>query len=188
VDRDGTLAAKTVEVRLGAEPAERRAAFRWPPRLVYAGSAFHIQDPYLLGELASRSPFDLHCYGAHDPNRRFLAARLDYRGYHPTVDFLADYQLGVISVSRDRLRQHSPSTKFPYYFASGLPVLFPEWMKEGHEYPEAAVPFSEETFAGEVERFRDRDRWERMSAAARARGCQLSWSAVLAPLVDLVGR
>lgn len=180
------LASKIQAVRMGCDPARRTAQYAAPPRLVYAGSYYYIQDPYLLATLCKISPYPIDCYGAADPNRSFLPARLNYKGFEPGIDFLADYQIGLITVSRDALRQHSPSTKFPYYFAHGLPVLFPEWMKEGYEYPDCAVPYTEATFVQAVESLADEAAWRRMSGAARARGAALAWPRVLEPLCGLL--
>lgn len=180
------LAPKVRVARMGCDPVRRTARFASPPRLVYAGSYYYIQDPYLLAALSKVSPFPIDCYGASDPNRSFLPAWLNYKGFEPGIDFLADYQLGLITVSRDALRQHSPSTKFPYYFAHGLPVLFPEWMKEGYEYPDCAVPFRQDNFAEMVRSLADEGRWRRMSQAALARARDLSWDRVLQPLAPLI--
>jgi hypothetical protein len=173
---------KVVTVRMGCDAATRRAQFVVPAHLVYAGSYALIQDPYLLSLLAERSPFPIACHGNRDPNRAFFPARLDYRGYASDPSFLADYQAGLITVSPDRLRRHSPSTKFAYYFAHGLPVFFPEWMEEGRTYP-SAIPYSEESFAERVrELFADRARWEGHSEAALETSRALRWDVVLAPL------
>ncbi len=180
------VASKIRVARMGCDPAQRTAQFSSPPRLVYAGSYYYIQDPYLLAALSKISPYPIDCYGGSDPNQSFLPSRLNYKGFEPGIDFLADYQIGLITVSRDALRQHSPSTKFPYYFAHGLPVLFPEWMKEGYEYPDCAVPFREDNFVAAVAALTERARWERMSAAALARARDLSWDRVLQPLAGLL--
>jgi hypothetical protein len=186
LDAVAGLEQKTVTVRLGAEPAGCTAGFASPPAVVYAGSYHFIQDPWMLSELTKRSRFQIDCYGFRDPNQGFLPARLNYRGYAPSMDFLASYQFGLITLSRDRLRQHSPATKFPYYFMHGLPVLFPEWMLEGYEYPDCAIPYNEDTFDAQVERASDRERWAAMSAAALERGGALRWDIVLQPLETLL--
>ena len=187
VGRERGLGPKVTVVRLGCDPSTRRAAFADPPQLVYTGSAYAIQDPYLLSCLAQRSPLPLHCYGPADPNRRFFPARLDYRGYAPGLEVLADHQIGLITVSRDALRQHSPSSKFAPYFAHGLPVLFPSWMKEGHEYGEAALAYDEDSFAPRCRELSEQPAWERRSAAALALGGSLTHDVVLEPLGRLLG-
>ena len=180
------ICSKTTTIRLGADVTSRRAAYAESPRIVYAGSYHYIQDPLFLCTLTTISPAPIDCYGFRDPNRSFFPAALNYCGFRDSVDFLADYQFGLITVSRDVLRQHSPATKFPYYFSYGLPVLFPEWMKEGHEYPSCAIPYTESTFASQVLKASDRTRWCDMSAAAADLGRQLSWDNVLRPLADIV--
>jgi hypothetical protein len=177
---------KITTVRLGCYPSPRVATFSAQPRLVYAGSYEYIQDPYALSLLSARSPYPIHCYGSRDPNRAFLPHPLDFKGYAPTLDFLADYQFGLITVSADRLRRVSPATKFPYYFAAGLPVLFPEWMEEGHAY-EAAVPYTEAGFAGTVRRLaQDPEGWNERSVKAQSLARQLTWDTVLLPLLEMV--
>jgi hypothetical protein len=183
---NGNLAGKVVTVRLGCELANRQAHFDATPRIAYAGSYYYIQDPYLLAELTRMSPYGIDCYGPKDPNRKFFPAPLQYKGYAETTDFLADYQFGLITVSRDALRQYSPATKFPYYFAYGLPVLFPEWMKEGHAYPQCAIPFTEENFVEQVKMASDKSRWEAMSCAAAKLARELEWSKTLLPLGELL--
>jgi hypothetical protein len=182
----GDFSGKTITARLGCDPVSRTANFANPPRLVYAGSYYYIQDPYLLARLAQLSPYLIDCYGPEDPNRSFLPATLNYKGYEPGTGFLADYQLGLITVSRDDLRQHSPSTKFPYYFAHGLPVLFPEWMKEGYEYPDCAVPFNERNFVEVVKQFSNAAMWKQMSDAAQNRARDLSWDRALELLNEIL--
>jgi hypothetical protein len=182
----GGLERKVVNVRIGAEPASRQAQFAWPPRIVYAGSYYYFQDPYLLSLLSGSSPFPIDCYGSRDPNRGFLPTRLQYKGYLPTADFLADYQFGLITVSQDRLRRYSPTTKMSYYLMHGLPVLFPEWMREGYDHPECAVPYTEESFASVVRESSERPTWERLAAAAREAARALAWEDTLAPIARLV--
>jgi hypothetical protein len=180
------VAERTHTVRLGCEPASRLAAFSPQPRGVYAGSYYPIQDPYLLAYLSKISPYPVDCYGPHDPNRTFFPTPLRFKGFAPSVDFLADYQFGLITVSRDVLRQHSPSTKFANYFAHGLPVLFPEWMKEGFEYPDCAIPYNEGNLPEVAVRMADEPTWTRMSRAAQARAAGLASPVVLRPLADLL--
>lgn len=185
-DRDGSLSKKALTVRMGSEPSSRRARFASPPRIVYAGSYYYIQDPYMLAFLSKISPYPIDCFGPTNPNRPFLPAVLNYKGYAPEMDFLADYQFGLITISRDILRQNSPSTKFAYYFACGLPVLFPEWMKEGYTYPDCAIAYNEENFVERVQAAMERERWQRMSDSALDVASELTWDKVLKPLGDLL--
>jgi hypothetical protein len=177
---------KVVTARLGCYPSSKIATYSRKPRIVYAGSYGQIQDPFLLSLLTQKPPARIDCYGPKDPNYRFLPTMLNYKGCSETVDFLADYQFGLITVSRDRLREYSPATKFPYYFAHGLPVLFPEWMREGHLY-EAAIPFSEDNFVDQVSRVAgDEALWRRLSTRAQEIASDLSWDKVLRPLSRLL--
>jgi hypothetical protein len=179
---------RLTDVLLGCDAPTARAAFAENPRIVYAGSYASIQDPYLLALLSRGSRTPIHCFGPKDPNLALLPARLDYRGYAASLDVLADYQLGLITVSQDRLRQHSPATKFAYYFSYGLPVLFPTWMKEGHEYA-AAVPYDEQSFDTVVrDVLSDEARWRGLSQEALRIAAGRRWEDVLKPLEGLLER
>jgi hypothetical protein len=181
---------KVMTVRMGCyvHADQRRALYRPDGRIVYAGSYYYMQDPYLLSLLSGKSPHPIDCYGPQSPNRPFLPFPLNYRGYVADTAFLADYQAGLITVSADRLRRHSPSTKFAYYFAAGLPVLFPEWMVEGHTYG-AAIPFTEADFGSRVQSLLgDQGRWTTLSELARETALTLSWDRVLLPLLELLQR
>ena len=177
---------KLLDVRLGCESTGRRAQYSATPRIVYAGSYYRIQDPYLLAQLTSASPAPVDCYGPTDPTFSFLPSVLNYHGYPPEPNFLSDYQVGLITVSKDKLRQFSPATKFPYYFSYGLPVLFPEWMQEGHEYGDCAVAFNENNFAEKVKHVLDRQRWTQMSDSALRVAGDLSWDKTLQPLQTIL--
>lgn len=185
-DKNRSIESKIITVRLGCDLPDRIARYSFPPRIAYAGSYYYIQDPYLLSYLTKISPFAIDCFGPKDPNRKFLPARLNYQGYAQTTNFLADYQYGIITVSRDALRQHSPATKFPYYFSYGLPVLFPEWMKEGYDYGKCAIPYSEDNFVDQLKRVTEREIWSEMSVAARKLAESLKWDLTLKPLGDLL--
>ncbi|MBI3650461.1 MAG: hypothetical protein HY231_05370 [Acidobacteria bacterium] len=187
-DTDGKFSAKAITARMGCERSSLQAQYSPRPRMVYAGSYYYIQDPYLLASLAKISPYPIDCFGPANPNRLFLPTLLNYKGYAQGLDFLADYQFGLITVSRDLLRQHSPSTKFAYYFACGLPVLFPEWMKEGYTYPDCAMAYNEENFIEQVYAAAAPATWHRMNEAARETAHQLSWEKVLQPVGDLLGK
>jgi hypothetical protein len=182
------LKEKILLAPLGCDLPKRRAKWSPRPRIVYAGSYHYIQDPYLLSRISARTSLPIDCYGSRDPNRSFFPARLNYRGFAKDLDFLADYQLGLISLSRDWLRCRSPATKFPAYFSYGLPVLFPEWMKEGYDYPDCAVPFDEDRFGQRVREATEPRAWAQMSEAARQRAEGMTWGKCLAGLAEAFTR
>ncbi len=184
----GGLAQKLVTAPLGCEPAGRRAQLSATPRIVYAGSYYPIQDPYLLSRLTALSPFPIDCYGPQRPPDAHLPHRLNYRGFAPDPAFLADYQIGLITLSRDRLREASPATKLAYYFSYGLPVLFPSWMREGHDFPECAVPYEEATFTDRAQAVVADGQWSQLSDAALVAADARRWDHTLASLVTRVGR
>jgi hypothetical protein len=178
-----TLKDKLLIASLGCGTPNVRARWAPSPRVVYAGSYYYLQDPYLLSRLAGEAPDRIDCYGSVDPNQAFLPTRLTYRGFAPSEDFLAGYQFGLICIARDRLRAKSPATKLPYYLSYGLPVLFPEWMEEGYDFGDCAVPFAEGRFLQSILDAAEPGRWSGLSEAAVTRARALTWEATLRPLV-----
>jgi hypothetical protein len=175
-----------ISVRLGCDSATASASYSSSPKIVYAGSYYYFQDPLLMARLVPQSPYPIDFYGKIDPNRPFLPSRLNYCGYEPALSFLARYQFGLVTVSQDWLRRYSPVTKFPTYFAHGLPVLFPRWMQEGHEYP-AAIPYDEDDFAEQALRVgRDELLWQDLSRKALETAAGLRWDDVLKPLLQVL--
>ena len=176
---------QVLTVRLGCYLTDRRAQYREPIKFVYAGDDSPANDPMLLAYLTRISPFEIDYYGGKDSNWSFYPAKLNYKGYDSTLDSLSNYQFGLITVSKDFLRQYSPSTKFAYYFAHGLPVFFPEWMKEGYDY-KGCVPYNEYNFVEITRKYANRAIWEKMHEQVIEQAKELTWDKVLQPLLKLI--
>lgn len=180
VERYGISGRNLLTLNFGCTPAESRAQFRAPPRVIYFGSlAGKAIDLPLLSRLARRYPH-IDVYGSPAPDP---ALGLNYRGYaHPSI--LEDYQLGLITSSDDELRRYGFSAKHPQYLAYGLPVLVPAWrdeMKLG-----GSVPYEEDSFSAAVERLSDRHEWRRVSDEAYEQARRLDWNETLRPLETLL--
>ena len=179
---------KIVTVRLGCLPAKRIARFKKPAKLVFAGiQKFFPHNHMLLSYLTKISPYKIDCFGTENVTNLFFPAPFRYMGFKPylQLDFLADYQFGLITVTRDIFRQYSPSTKFGDYFAHGLPVFFPEWMKEGYEY-KGCIPYNEDNFVELIQKYATKEKWENMSKQVLQQAAELTWDKVLQPLVDII--
>jgi hypothetical protein len=165
----------------GVAPKNVVAHFSPKPRIVFLGSLQgHWVNVPLLERLSQRYQIDV--WGGPPPRE---GSSLSYLGYAPDLDVLAEYQLGLVTISDDPLRRQSFSSKQLEYFSYGLPVLVPEWRSDALLAP-ATVPYTEHTFLDQVEAIADRAVWEATSAKALQLASELSWDAALGPLTEFL--
>jgi hypothetical protein len=165
------------QLNWGCVPAEERAEFRDPPRVVYLGSLSgrFIALP-LLSRLSKLYPH-IDVYGGPPPDP---ALGLNYLGWAPR-SVLQTYQLGLITCTKDELRRDGFSAKNMDYIAYGLPVLVPAWRRH-MELLRGSVPYEEDTFLAVIRRLSDESEWRRVSDEAYAQARRLTWDETLRPL------
>lgn len=167
----------------GCHPKEGRARFASPPTAVYLGYlGGYWSDLNLLSTLTASGVCPIHVWGFPNPDK---GLGLDYRGFARDTQVMRDYQMGVVTCTRDPLRRRGFSAKHLEYISYGLPVLAPEW-REGLDLIKGSVPYGEETFGQAVEGLSDEDQWTRMSDMAYEQAKELSWDRTLAGLERMV--
>jgi hypothetical protein len=171
-------------LNFGCTPAKQRAEFADPPRVVYVGNtSAGFNDPSLLARLSAQYPH-LDVYGGPPPDP---ALGLNYLGYAPSLDVLRDYQLGLVTCSRDPLRRDGFSSKHLQYLSYGLPVLVPAWRRH-LDLLRGSVVYTEETFRSALKGMSDERRWRSAADEAYAQAERLSWNETLRPLEQLLSR
>jgi hypothetical protein len=177
---------KIITVRMGSYKTDKKAKFSLPVKIVHAGGGnYYIHNSLLLSRISAMLPKQIDCYGTSDQSLPFYPHKINYKGCAPNLDFLADYQFGLITVSRDILRQYSPSTKFADYFSYGLPVFFPEWLKEGYSY-NGCIPYNEKNVLEIVNKYANREIWEELHCQVLKQVQELTWDKVLKPLAEII--
>ncbi|WP_441249445.1 hypothetical protein [Kitasatospora sp. McL0602] len=177
----GISGRNLLTLNFGCTPADRRAVFADPPRIAYLGSlGSRFIDLPLLARLSRRYPVDV--YGGPPPDP---ALGLNHRGY-AAPGILAEYQLGLITCTRDELRREGFSAKHLEYLAHGLPVLVPAW-RRGLGGLRGSVAYEEETFTEVVAGLGRAAEWQRLSDEAYAEAQRLAWDETLRPLEWLLG-
>lgn len=179
VTRYGISGRNLMQLNWGCDPASQRAEFGDPPRVVYLGSlstyARFIDLP-LLSRLANLYPH-IDVYGGPPPDS---SLGLNYLGWAPP-SVLQQYQLGLITCTKDELRSDGFSAKNLAYIAYGLPVLVPAWRRH-MELLRGSVAYDEDTFLSVIERLSDEREWRRVSDEAYAQAQELTWERTLQPL------
>jgi len=177
---------KIVLAKLGSIPSNKKARYALAPKIVAVGlQNFFPHDYYFLSFLTKISKYTIDCYGLRNSSASFFPVALNYKGYRENMDFLAEYQFGIITVSRDWLREHSPSNKFGDYFSYGLPVLFPKWMRAGYQY-KGAIPYDEDNLNDIIAEYSEEGVWRKIHEEALAQADAMNYNKVWKPALDLV--
>jgi hypothetical protein len=177
----GISGRNMLQLNWGCAGMAPRAKFADPPRVVYLGSlspTARFIDLPLLSRLAALYPH-IDVYGGPPPDP---SLGLNYRGWAPE-EVLQQYQLGLITCTKDELRSDGFSAKNLAYIAYGLPVLVPSWRRH-MELLRGFVPYDEDTFLEAIERLSDPDEWQRVSDEAYQQAQELTWERTLQPLED----
>jgi hypothetical protein len=166
----------------GVTVKSKQATHAQEPRVVFLGS---LNGPWvnvpLLESLSARYPL-LDVWGGPPP-KGFEHIR--YRGYAPSLDVLADYQIGLVTITDDPLRRMSFSSKQLEYFSYGLPVLVPDWRTDTILAP-GTIPYNETDFLEKIDALANRSYWETMSQRALTVAESLDWNTALDPLMDFL--
>jgi hypothetical protein len=173
----GYHARNVITLNWGCVPAEERASFDDPLRIVYLGSLGGPSlDLPLLSRLTKLYPhIDVYGGPAPDPG-----LELNYLGWAPTT-ILRGYQIGLITSRPDELRLYGFSAKHPQYLAYGLPVLVPASRRFRHLL-RGSVPYDEQSFLSVVRGLSSFERWQEVSDQAYEQAQRLAWDETLRPL------
>ncbi len=181
IDHYQVSASNLVTLDFGCTAGAERASFRDPPRIAYLGSlSSRFIDLQLLSRLTRLYPH-IDVFGGPPPDP---ALGLNYKG-HTDSSVLKDYQLGLVTCSRDELRRRGFSAKHLDYLAHGLPTLVPAWRESAGEL-EGTFFYTEGSFLDAVSAMSDPDGWSSASDRAYEQAQSLAWEETLRPLDALL--
>ena len=177
MDHYGISGRNLMQLNWGCTPAAERAEFSDPPRVICLSSlSSNFINLPLLSRLTKLYPH-IDVYGGPPPDP---ALGLNYLGWAPPT-ILRDYQLGLITSSKDPLRQNGFSAKHMHYISYGLPVLVPVWRHHMHLL-RGSVGYDENAFPSVVRELSNEEEWRRVSDEAYAQAQRLTWEQTLRPL------
>ncbi len=165
----------------GTDIKSDRAKFIYPPKIVYFGylGGYWINLP-LISRL-SKIYKNIDVYGYPPPDKKY---GLNYKGY-ATMDILSNYQFGLISITKDRLRKEGFSAKHIDYLSYGLPVLTPEWRRDPL-LESTSIYYSEDNFVQVINKYSQENEWKQMSEKGYESAKQMKWENVLKPLDTII--
>ena len=101
------------------------------------------------------------------------------------MDILSNYQFGLISISKDRLRTEGFSAKHIDYLSYGLPVLTPEWRRDPL-LESTSIYYNEDNFVQVINNYSQENEWKQMSEKGYESAKQMKWENVLKPLDTII--
>jgi hypothetical protein len=177
VDNYGISGRNLMQLNWGCTPAAQRAEFSNPPRIAYLGSlSSKFIDLPLLSRLTRLYPH-IDVYGGPPPDP---SLGLNYLGW-ASPNVLEQYQLGLITCTKDELRSNGFSAKNLEYIAYGLPVLVPAWRRH-MDLLRGSIAYDEDTFVSVIRALSNEEEWRRVSDEAYAQAQRLTWDKTLRPL------
>ncbi len=172
-----------IELNWGCDlkPKDKLAKFSNKPKIICLGGlGGYWVSLQLLSKLSKI--YDIDVYGGPKPDKKW---GLNYKGYAPNLDILSNYQFGLITITKDKLRKSSFSSKHLEYLSYGLPVLTPEWRKDSI-LDDVSIHYNEDNFLKKVKEFSKKDKWEKMSKKCYEKAKELNWEDNLKPLVNII--
>jgi hypothetical protein len=161
----------------GCIKTKLHAKFNKKPRIIYLGylGGYWINLP-LLAKLSKLYP-DIDIYGYPRPDKKY---KLNYKGYADT-SIISKYQFGLISITKDQLRQNGFSAKHLDYISFGMPVLVPEWRVNAASIG-GSILFNENNFLEKIKLYSQKKHWQKISNDAMDQSQSLTTNKVLKPL------
>lgn len=165
-------------ITYGTHEKTKLARYSEQPRIIFLGylGGYWVNLP-LLSRLCKLYP-KLDVYGGPEPD---ASLGINYKGYAPSIDVIADYQFGLVTISDDELRQHSFSSKHLEYISYGVPVLTPAWRRDA-ALDDSSIYYTADDFIEQIERASTREAWESLHAAALKDAARFSWDNALRAL------
>lgn len=174
-----------VEVNFGCNVKNKslRAKYKNKPKIIFLGylGGKWVNLP-LLSKLSKL--YDIDVYGGPEPEKKW---GLNYKGYAQNTNILKNYQFGLITISNDKLRQSSFSSKHLEYISYGLPVLTPEW-RQDIILKDVSIYYNEENFLDTIKKYSNKNNWQKLSDRSYKKAKELQWTYVLKPLEDIINK
>lgn len=172
-------------INWGCQLSPKLSQYSQSPRVVYLGILNSPWvNPSLLIKLSKLLPLDIYSYETPSPDL-YPKGSLNYLGYLPNLSDLSNYQFGLITISKDKLRSQGLSAKYLDYLNYGLPVLCPEWRQDKLLLP-ATIQYNETNIIKVFNSFQDSGSWKQKHLAAIKLAKNLNWDKNLQPLINLI--
>ncbi len=165
----------------GCDPKIKTSQYSSRPKIIHIGN---INSPWvnqkLLKQIQAKNPVNIYSY--QKPSSKYKIKTL---GFLKDLSKLNQYQFGLITISKDKLRSNSFSAKHLTYINYGLPVFCPEWRKD-LLLKSATIYYNENNFESQFRKYSQKKLWLQKHQAALKIAKDLSWNNTLLPILPII--
>jgi len=180
------ISNKLMTVSWGCQKHSRQSSFSMKPKIIYIGKLNNEWVyPKLLEKIQQKRGLTVDVFSYEIPDDRFK--NLKYLGYLSNLNKISNYQFGLITVDKDRLRMNGFSAKHLLYISYGLPVLCPEWRRDKKLEP-ATIYYNESNFKQVIDYYSNKKMWLKKHKAALELAGKLTWDETLKDLSEQLTR
>lgn len=161
-----------IDMGYGSYEKDNTASFSSDARVIFLGylKGYWVNLD-LLEKLCKAYP-NIDVYGGPEPSKDL---KINYKGYAPTLEVMADYQFGLTTITNDDLRKNSFSSKHLEYISYGLPVFTPSWRKD-FKLDDSSIYYSDaEDFGVQLEKYSKAGEWQSKHNSALSTAKAMSW-------------
>ncbi len=168
-----------IDMGYGTNEKSAIAEYNDDPRVIFLGllDGYWVNLKLLKDIVGLSSKVDV--YGGPKPPDNIA---INYKGYAPTLDVMAKYQFGLITISDDELRKNSFSSKHLEYISYGLPVFTPGWRRDDKLDSSSIYYESAEDFIDKLNKYSNRDEWYKKHKQALSAAKRFSWDSAFVEL------
>lgn len=174
-----------IDMGYGTDIKGKTATYSKRPQVIFLGllKGYWVNLP-LLEALCEVYP-NIDVYGGPKPPD---GSRINYKGYAPSLDVMAEYQFGLTTITGDELRKNSFSSKHLEYISYGLPVFTPSWRKD-RKLDDSSIYYDDvDDFVRQLQLYSSEPEWQKKHEAALSTANQTSWDRAFEALGELVDR
>jgi hypothetical protein len=171
-------------IKYGCYPKDKIASYFFPVSIISFGHLWgYWSNKELLSNLSLVSPYHIDVYSQYKPPRKY---HLNYKGRMPMPrELICSYQFGLNTITKDSFRKNHFASRPLGYMAYGLPVLSPDWMQLSKEL-KGCIPYNESNFVDLVDKYSEKENWEKLSQDAIGQAKELDWRKTLEPLEKMI--
>jgi len=173
-----------IRLNWGCQIQSKTAYFNSSPKIIHLGklNAYWV-NPNLLSSISQKTNLEVFSYEI--PNKIFYPNSINFKGFIKKENAIANYQFGLITLSRDDLRSQGFSAKYLLYLSFGLPVLCPEW-RQDKLLKSATIYYNEKNINQQIKKYSNKDLWLKKHHAALKISQSLNWNITLLLLLKKI--
>jgi len=130
--------------------------------------------------IQTKNPIDIYSYQQSN-----LEYKIKTLGYLKDLSKLNQYQFGLITISKDKLRSNSFSAKHLTYISYGLPVFCPEWRRDPL-LKSATIYYNENNFESQFKKYSQKKFWDQLHQSTLKLAQKLNWNQTLLPILSII--